>query len=137
MRGNRRRDTGPELRLRRELHRQGLRYRVDAPLLAGSVRVRPDIVFSRARVAVFVDGCFFHVCPQHGNVPRRNTDYWVPKLHRNAERDERVTRALVEAGWKVIRVWEHEEPTQAAAKVAAVVSDQTGSPRVRDSASTT
>lgn len=105
---NRRRDTRPELLLRRRLHAEGLRFRVDYPVDTGEIRVRPDIVFTRRRLAVFVDGCFWHGCPQHGNVPARNQSYWVPKFERNRARDRVVTEGLIRAGWSVIRVWEHE-----------------------------
>lgn len=109
MRANRRSDTKPEIALRGALHRLGHRYRVDYRLdLTGRVRVRPDIVFTRRKVAVFVDGCFWHVCPEHGRQPTRNEWYWTPKLRRNVERDQLANKALTEAGWKVVRVWEHE-----------------------------
>jgi DNA mismatch endonuclease, patch repair protein len=98
-----------------------LRYRRDLPVAAGSIRVRPDFVFSRIRVAVFVDGCFWHCCPIHGATPKANADYWVPKLARNRERDREVTLALEGDSWIVIRVWEHEPPTEAAAKVAKAI----------------
>jgi DNA mismatch endonuclease (patch repair protein) len=120
-RGNRRRDTGPELQLGSILHRRGFRYRRDFPVTARSIRVRPDFVFSRVRVAVFVDGCFWHCCPIHGAVPKANAGYWVPKLARNCERDEEVTRALQADGWNVVRVWEHEPPIDAAVKVGKAV----------------
>lgn len=116
-RGNRRRDTGPELELGSILHRRGLRYRRDFPVVEGKIRVRPDFVFRRSQVAVFVDGCFWHCCPAHGVIPRANADYWRPKLARNRERDQEVTLALENAGWTVVRVWEHESPTEAASKV--------------------
>jgi DNA mismatch endonuclease (patch repair protein) len=111
MKGNRRSDTKPELVLRSALHAQGLRFRKDFLLRtsAGS-RVKADIVFTRRRVAVFVDGCFWHGCPTHGHTPKANSHYWVPKLARNRERDARVTAALEADGWKVLRIWEHEEP---------------------------
>ena len=108
MRANRRRDTGPERRLRSELHRRGWRFRVDLPLDAAGRRVRPDIVFTRRRLAVFVDGCFWHSCPKHGRQPRANASYWGPKLRRNVERDRADSDALAKAGWIVVRVWEHE-----------------------------
>src|SRR4051794_30299819 len=80
MRRNRRRDTGPELAVRRLLHHMGLRYRVDHAIRTPHRIVRPDLVFTRVRLAVFVDGCFWHCCPEHGNAPRANTAYWAPKL---------------------------------------------------------
>jgi DNA mismatch endonuclease (patch repair protein) len=120
MRANRRSDTKPELALRRALHGQGLRYRKDYRLdLDGGRRVRPDIAFTARRVAVFVDGCFWHVCPEHGSQPSSNTWYWGPKLARNVERDRAADAALDAAGWEVVRIWEHV-PLDAA--VAAVVT---------------
>lgn len=118
MRRNPRRDSGPELALRRALHRRGLRYRVDMPIKTGSRTVRPDIVFSRARLAVFVDGCFWHCCPEHGNVPKANPAYWRPKLARNVERDRIVDAELSATNWRVMRAWEHEDPGLVADRVA-------------------
>jgi DNA mismatch endonuclease, patch repair protein len=122
MRANRRRDTKPERALRSALHTRGLRFRKDFPIRAGSRLVRPDVVFTRRRVAVFLDGCFWHGCPEHGTFPRRNSGYWEWKLKRNAERDLAVNAALMEAGWLVIRVWEHDSPRDAADRVAAAVA---------------
>ncbi|HET9258404.1 MAG TPA: very short patch repair endonuclease, partial [Pseudonocardiaceae bacterium] len=120
MQANRRTDTKPEVSLRSALHRSGYRYRKDLSLtLASGVRVRPDIVFTARKVAVFVDGCFWHVCPEHGRQPTTNEWYWTPKLRRNIERDRQADAALREAGWLVVRVWEHESTESA---VAAVVS---------------
>ncbi len=119
MRANPRRDTKPEIALRAELHRLGLRFRKDHPLRLADRVVRPDVVFTRARLAVFVDGCFWHCCPEHGNVPRANGDYWGPKLERNVARDRAVDRALADAGWRVVRVWEHEDVVGVAGVVAA------------------
>jgi DNA mismatch endonuclease (patch repair protein) len=108
MRANRRTDTKPELALRRALHARGLRYRKDYRLdLADGRRVRPDIVFTRRKVAVFVDGCFWHACPDHGSKPKNNEWYWSPKLLKNVQRDQLNNTALTLAGWTVIRVWEH------------------------------
>lgn len=121
MRGNRRVGTQPEARLRSALHGKGLRFRKNHPIVAGEVRVRPDIVFPRSRVAVFVDGCFWHACPDHGTKPKSNTSYWAPKLARNVERDRRVDRGLTGEGWKVVRIWEHEPLSDAAAKVLRAV----------------
>jgi DNA mismatch endonuclease, patch repair protein len=121
MRANRRVDTAPERRLRSELHRLGLRYRKDLPLDLDGLHVRPDVVFTRQRVAVFLDGCFWHRCPQHGSHPRANSDYWGPKLDRNVERDRRVDRALRQGGWQVIRIWEHEDADVAARGIADAV----------------
>ena len=103
MRRNPRRDTGPELALRSELHRRGLRFRKDLPLRVPGRVVRPDVVFTRARLAVFIDGCFWHRCPEHGTSPRSNSDYWRTKLDRNVARDHRVDEALAAAGWRSLR----------------------------------
>jgi DNA mismatch endonuclease, patch repair protein len=119
------RDTAPELALRRELHSRGLRYRVDVAVLGGR-KSRADIVFSRARVVVMVDGCFWHRCPDHGTAPRDNSEWWQQKLDANIERDRRTDAALAERGWRVVRVWEHEPPTQAADRIEALV--RTGIP---------
>jgi DNA mismatch endonuclease, patch repair protein len=119
MRANRRTDTKPEMALRRALHGQGFRYRKDYRLDLDGARVRPDIAFTARRVAVFVDGCFWHACPEHGTKPASNTWYWGPKLARNVERDRAADAALLAAGWRVVRVWEHV-PLDAA--VAAVVA---------------
>lgn len=121
MLGNRRSNTKPEVALRSALHAAGLRFRKDYRIDAGGVRVKPDIVFPRAKVAVFVDGCFWHCCPIHGTQPKRNSDYWTPKLARNVERDRENDAALGEAGWMVVRVWEHELLGTAATRVAEVV----------------
>lgn len=119
MKANHRLDTKPEQRLRSQLHREGLRFRKDLLVRAGSIKVKPDIVFPRERVAVFVDGCFWHGCPVHGRQPRANAEYWVPKLARNAERDARVSGALADAGWAVVRIWEHADQVEAARAVRA------------------
>jgi DNA mismatch endonuclease (patch repair protein) len=118
MRGNRRRDTRPEVRLRSLLHRQGLRFRVDLPIAApGGRPIRADVAFTRLKVAVFVDGCFWHGCPEHGTRPQANASYWAAKLARNAERDRRDVERLEAAGWTVVRLWEHESVDVAAATV--------------------
>jgi DNA mismatch endonuclease (patch repair protein) len=107
MQANRRSNTKPEVVLRTELHRLGYRYRKDLALKINDVRVRPDIVFTARKVAVFVDGCFWHVCPEHGRQPTTNEWYWTPKLRRNVERDALANEALAAAGWQVVRLWEH------------------------------
>lgn len=116
----RRRDTQPELELRRELHRRGLRFRVARRPLPG-LRSQADIVFGPARVAVYVDGCFWHSCPLHATSPTANASWWQAKLARNVERDRQADSQLEEAGWAVVRVWEHESHTTAADRVEAVV----------------
>jgi DNA mismatch endonuclease (patch repair protein) len=125
MQANRSRDTAPEMALRRLLHAQGFRYRVSARPLKG-VRRTADLVFGPARVAVFVDGCFWHCCPDHGTVPKANSDYWKPKLARNVARDRETDQLLAEAGWLALRIWEHEDSEQAAADVAQVVNSRLG-----------
>jgi DNA mismatch endonuclease (patch repair protein) len=120
MQGNRSRDTKPELRLRSVLHGRGLRYRVAArPIPA--VRRTADVVFTKARVAVFVDGCFWHGCPEHYRRPGSNVDYWDAKVLRNMTRDAEVDRVLVDAGWIVVRAWEHENPVEVADRVESLV----------------
>ena len=121
----RRRDTAPELELRSELHRRGLRYRVDRRPLKG-VPSRADLVFGPAKVAVYVDGCFWHSCPEHGTMPRANEAFWQDKLARNRERDAAVNALLAESGWTVIRVWEHEEIDAAADRVERAVDKSSG-----------
>ena len=126
MRANRRTDTKPELALRRELHRRGYRYRKDYRLdLIDGRRVRPDVVFTARKVAVFVDGCFWHACPDHGTKPKNNEWYWSPKLQRNTERDQLNNDALTTAGWTVIRLWEHIPLDEAVAVVAAALGNAT------------
>lgn len=117
MRANRRRDTKPEAEVRSILHRRGYRFRKDHLLKVGDVRTHPDIVFTRQQLAVYIDGCFWHQCPEHGTMPVSNVDYWKPKLARNVERDREVTEALEAAGWTVLRIWEHIDPAEAADRV--------------------
>lgn len=114
------RDTRPEMELRRALFARGLRYRVHRRPLA-NLRREADLVFAGARVAVFVDGCFWHSCPQHGTSPRSNSSFWAEKLERNQIRDVDTTAQLSDSGWTVIRVWEHESPVHAADRIEAAV----------------
>lgn len=103
------RDTKPEMLVRQELHRRGVRYRVGSRIeLPGRRAVKPDLVWKGRRLAVFVDGCFWHVCPTHHKPPRTNLEYWTPKLARNVERDAEQTAALMLLGWTVLRFWEHQ-----------------------------
>jgi DNA mismatch endonuclease, patch repair protein len=126
-----RRDTKPELALRSELHRRGFRFRVDRAPVPG-LRSRADLVFGPSRVAVYVDGCFWHSCPEHGTRPKANADWWERKLERNRDRDRETDRVLGEHGWEVVRVWEHEDPVEAADRVeAAVLSRRSGVSRQR------
>lgn len=124
MKGNRRSDTKPELALRSALHGLGLRFRKDHLLrtMAGS-KVKADVVFTRDRIAVFIDGCFWHGCPEHGRTPKANQAYWRPKLARNKQRDLRVSQELAEDGWTVIRIWEHEPLGEAVQRVQEARSD--------------
>jgi len=112
------RDTDLEMMLRRRLWHSGLRYRL-RPKLPGT----PDLVFIRSKVAIFVDGCFWHGCPRHHTFPVRNATFWQRKLERNLARDRRVDEELSELGWAVIRVWEHEVNED----IGMVVSRVTGS----------
>ena len=123
MKANRRADTKPELALRSALHALGYRYRKDFRLDLPARRVRPDIAFTARKVAVFVDGCFWHACPDHGSQPKNNEWYWSPKLARNVERDRAADAALAQAGWIVVRLWEHVPVTEAVALVTAAVGD--------------
>lgn len=113
-------DTAPELSLRRALHRRGLRYRVHQRVVP-ALRSRADIVFRPARIAVYVDGCFWHSCPVHGTLPKSNAEFWTAKLAANRRRDEATDEALRTAGWLSIRVWEHEDPDAAADRIEALV----------------
>ena len=122
MRANRGRDTKPELALRSLLHRAGLRYRVDTQPLEG-VRRRADIVFPRERIAVFVDGCFWHGCPEHMRASKKNAESWRTKLEGNRARDAETNELLRTAGWTVIRVWEHENPAEAAGRITRAVRE--------------
>lgn len=115
-----RRDTKPELAVRRAVWRRGLRYRVDVPPLRGTRR-RADMVFTRVRVAVFIDGCFWHGCPEHATAPKANAEWWAEKLSANVRRDRDTDARLGEAGWLVVRIWEHEDAEEAAERVERVV----------------
>jgi DNA mismatch endonuclease (patch repair protein) len=108
------RDTAAELALRRELTRRGLRgYRIDRDLGLPGVRRRSDVAWIGRRVAVFVDGCFWHSCPEHGTTPATNAGYWTSKLARNVARDRETDRIATEHGWTVVRIWEHQHPSTA------------------------
>jgi DNA mismatch endonuclease, patch repair protein len=113
MRGNKGRDTRPELALRSAVHALGLRYRVGLRPVP-QVRRTADIVFTRAKVAVFLDGCFWHGCPEHHRPAKKNADFWTEKISGNMVRDASTDARLGEAGWQVIRIWEHEDPIAAA-----------------------
>jgi len=120
MQGNRGRDTKPELALRKLLFARGLRYRVDVRPVK-SLRRKADVVFTRQRVCVFVDGCFWHACPTHSTTPSTNRDYWVDKITTNASRDRETDERLAAEGWTVLRFWEHDDPAVAADHVEATI----------------
>lgn len=122
MRANRGKDTRPELALRKLLFRRGLRYRVNAKPLV-EIRRTADVVFPGDRVAVFVDGCFWHGCPEHYRPAVKKTDFWREKIDGNRSRDVETNEMLLAAGWRVIRVWEHEDPGSAAERVEREVRD--------------
>lgn len=120
MRANRSRDTKPEMAIRRLVHAAGLRYQVDAKPVQ-SLNRRADLVFRGPKVAIFVDGCFWHGCPEHHTVAQTNAGFWAEKVRRTRERDVETTTALEAAGWIAVRVWEHEDPVAAASRVISVV----------------
>lgn len=117
------RDTLPEMALRSALHALGLRYRVHQRPIRG-VRREADVVFRRARVAVFVDGCFWHGCPNHASWPKANAAWWKEKIEANRRRDSDTDIRLASAGWLAVRVWEHEEADGAASRIAALVRER-------------
>ena len=120
MRANRSRNTSPELALRSALHRSGLRFRINRRILPDASSA--DITFASARIAIFVDGCFWHGCESHCRLPKANSDYWTEKIARNRARDILTDRRLREAGWTVVRVWEHENPAEAAFRIRAILA---------------
>jgi DNA mismatch endonuclease, patch repair protein len=120
MRGNRSRNTKPELAVRQLLYRAGLRYRVDYKPIS-ALRRRADIVFPALRVAVFVDGCFWHGCPLHYIPSKSNTEYWLPKIEANGKRDIETDRVLSEHDWTVLRFWAHEDPALVASSIIDIV----------------
>jgi DNA mismatch endonuclease (patch repair protein) len=117
------RDTLAELAIRSELHHLGLRFRLQRCVIPNSRR-RVDIAFPRQRVAIFIDGCFWHGCPEHGTWPKANADWWRQKIQRNKERDADSGRRLAAEGWHVIRIWEHENPSVAASRIAEAVRER-------------
>lgn len=124
MRGNRSRDTKPELALRSVVHAAGLRYRVAARPVA-DLRRTADLVFSKAKVAVFMDGCFWHGCPVHHTKATAHAEFWAEKVARNMQRDHDTDARLIAAGWLPVRVWEHEDPIKAARHFVNLVSQRT------------
>lgn len=127
MRSNTGRDTSPELALRSAVHRLGLRYRVSKRPLP-SLRRTADLVFSPSRVAVFLDGCFWHGCPEHHTIAVTNAKFWSDKVEGNRARDRDTDRRLAAAGWLSIRVWEHENPEQASLRVKQIVEERRARP---------
>jgi DNA mismatch endonuclease (patch repair protein) len=121
MQANKSRDTRPELAVRRALHSRGFRYRVSVRPVA-TLRRSADIVFRRDRIAVFIDGCFWHGCPTHYREPTLNKQYWQSKVRRNIERDTQTGIDLTNAGWTVLRFWAHEDATASAIRIGEVVS---------------
>jgi DNA mismatch endonuclease, patch repair protein len=119
------RDTAPEIAVRRLLHASGLRYRVNVPV-PDMTRRTIDIVFPRAKVAIFLDGCFWHGCPQHATHPKTNAEWWRRKVERNMTRDRETTEHLTAKGWTVLRFWEHTPPGEVAAAVQATVDARAG-----------
>ena len=120
MQGNRSRDTLPEIAVRSAIHAMGMRYRVSARPIR-EIRRTADILFRRSKVAVFIDGCFWHGCPAHHAPPKSNSEYWAQKIHGNRARDTQTTELLRAAGWTVLRFWSHEEPKEIAARIASAV----------------
>jgi DNA mismatch endonuclease (patch repair protein) len=125
MLGNKSRDTSPELRVRSLVHRRGLRYRV-AQRPIPTLRRTADLVFRRAKIAVFIDGCFWHGCPEHYRPPSTNPDYWRDKIEGNRLRDQETDELLAQAGWEVLRFWEHEDEDEVADAVCAAVDANLG-----------
>lgn len=107
MKANKRKDTKPEIAIRSRLQRMGLRFRKDLLIKIHGRNLRPDIVFTKSRLVIFIDGCFWHFCPEHGHIPKSNIHYWEPKLNKNKERDITDTKLLTDNGWLVLRIWEH------------------------------
>lgn len=123
MKASKPRNTGPEIAIRYELHKKGLRYRIDVRPLE-SLNRRADIVFRSIKLAIFIDGCFWHGCPLHGTLPKANAEFWELKIARNIERDRDTDFKLISAGWKVIRVWEHEDPKTAAENISIYIQNK-------------
>jgi len=114
------RDTDPEILVRSDLHRRGLRFRVHSKP-EPDLRTKADIIFRPKKVVVYIDGCFWHHCPEHGTVPASNQEFWATKLRRNQERDAENTRELKARGWTVLRFWEHEDAASAAETIEQIL----------------
>ena len=113
-------DSKPEIKLRKALYSEGLRYRIHRKDLPG----KPDISFGPAKVAVFVDGCYWHNCPEHGTIPKNNREWWQDKFRRNRERDHRNDTKLLEMGWLPVHIWEHEDPNEAAVRIKKLTRER-------------
>lgn len=122
------RDTGAERAVRQLLHASGYRYRIHYPV-PGMRRRKIDIAFTRSRLAVLIDGCFWHGCPAHATAPKANAEWWRQKLDRNIERDRETTAQLLSEGWTVMRFWEHESPEAVLRQVATAVDRERASRR--------
>ena len=134
MKANHGRNTAPEIRLRKLLHAAGLRYRVHLPIRIDAARpISVDIAFPRFKVAVFVDGCFWHGCQLHRTIPVANGNYWGPKLKRNIERDRETVVRLQSAGWTAMRIWEHDAPEEAAHAILDLIAARQATSRMRES----
>lgn len=120
MRANKSRDTSPELAVRRLVHARGMRYYINRRPLP-DLRRTADLLFPKARVAVFIDGCFWHGCPEHHTIAKANATFWAEKVNANATRDRDTDRRLTEAGWTVVRAWEHEPPASVAARIESAL----------------
>jgi DNA mismatch endonuclease (patch repair protein) len=107
--------------IRSSLHCAGFRFRKDLLIRTEERKCRPDVVFTRVKLAVFIDGCFWHLCPQHGHIPTTNMSYWESKLKKNIERDALDTAALERSGWKVLRIWEHTPVQEASDMIIAIL----------------
>lgn len=130
MERQRRRDTKPELAIRRELHRRGIRFRVDVRP-EPALRVRGDIVWKVRRLVVMIDGCFWHGCPIHATSPKNNAEWWSEKIAANIQRDRRTDRELLERGWTVIRFWEHEDPVVVVDAIEGALTGAAARPSAR------
>ena len=135
MRANRSRNTRAEIRVRSLGHARGLRFRTTLRLTAGQLKVTPDLAFPRRRLAVFIDGCFWHQCPEHGSQPKANLEYWAWKFERNRRRDRAVDEALKASDWKVLRIWEHVSAEEALKLILSALTEEARSETVQKRAS--